>query len=988
MNDMASGRMLLLRTCIVVVFCLAAAVPASALQIQGFTSDATNRDGSVDTSAGSHPYDITTNIQFGTALDSSGFVIPAENLKDLRVDLPKGLIGDPSVAPACATDQEEVGNCPVESQVGDVTVTQALGFGFTADFLTPLYRLVARPGVPAEFGFEVGYWHVRAKTLVRTGGDYGLSFSLRDIPEPTAVLSTKITLWGVPADASHDADRGAVCAITAAFGTFCPVPGGASSKGTPRPFLTLPSACGTGPMVTTVTADSWQSPGDPQTVSYGSQLADGSPVGIDGCEKEAFHASLDARPAQQQALAPAPYVIDLDVPQNDNPTGLSTPPLKKAVVTLPEGTAVNPSSADGLGACAPTQIALDSAADDTCPDSSRIGDVTLTTPLLDSPMQGAIYLAKPHDNPSNSLLALYMSIKGSGALVKLAGSIDLDPKTGQLTATFDDNPQLPFSNLHMEFRGGDRAPLVNPSTCGTKTTTAQLTSWSGQVTTSTSTFDISGDGHGGPCPAHTFQPKLEAGATNPVAGASSPFSFRLTRDDADAEFSTVHTTLPVGMLANVKDVALCGDAQAGAGTCGDDSLIGHVDVASGAGGSPFFLQGGRVYFTGPYRGAPFGLSIVVPVVAGPFDLGTVVVRAAVSVDPKTAAVTVDTDPLPAILDGIPLKIRDLRLTIDRAGFMINPTNCTKQTINATIGSTAGDSATVGNGFQVGDCASLPLTPKLTMALSGGASALKANGNPTFTAHLTQQPSEAHLRKAVVKLPKVLGFDIHNNKAVCTAAQADAGACPAASKVGDASVRSVLHGALSGPVYLIEHKGGLPGLFIPVAAEGVTLDLRASTAIEAGRLVETFDDIPDAPIQSFDLTIDGGTGGILVLAKDACTTTPTAVVQADGQNGKIADGTIVASAPCGLRKLSQAVTGNRVTLRLGGLGDGKVILKGSRIHTTSRTIKGASVASVTAPLTLEAQRLMRHHRLKRIAISVHFQPAGGSRVGRSFRLSVG
>lgn len=974
--------------------CLIAAAPASALQIESFTTVATNPDGSVTTGAGAHPYELITDIHFDTKLDGSGNVVPVENLKDLRIDLPRGFVGDPSVAPACLIEKLQLNSCADESQVGVVGITQAVGFNFTNELTTPLYRITARPGAPAEFGFQVGYWVVRSKTFVRTGGDYGLSFRLRDIPEPTAILSTRINLWGVPSHPSHDVDRGAVCFNNPLLGKLCVVAGGRPSKAPARPFLTMPADCSAGPLVTHVTADSWQAPNDAQTATASSELPDGTPVGVTDCDRLTFPASLKAKPAQPQAAAPSPYVIDLDVAQNDNPTGLATPPLKKAEVALPEGTTINPSAATGLGACTPAQIALDSAADDSCPASSRIGDVTVTTPLLDDPMKGAIYLAKPHDNPTNSLMSIYLSIKGSGVLLKLPGSIALNDKTGQLTATFDNNPQLPFSNLHMEFRGGDRAPLANPATCGTKTTVAKLTSWSGQVTESTSTFDISADGQGAACPPAKFSPKLETGVTNPVAGASSPYTFRLTRDDTDAELASVQMTLPDGMLANVKDVTLCGEAQSAAGTCGADSLIGHVEVASGAGGSPFFLEGGRVYFTGPYRGAPFGLSIVVPVLAGPFDLGTVVVRAALSVDPATAAVTVTTDPLPTMLQGIPLKIRDLRLTIDRAGFMINPTSCAERTVNTTVGSTAGGSATVGNRFEVGECAALPLRPKLTMALEGPT---KKGGNPTLKAHLTQQAEEANLRKAVVKLPKVVGFDIRNNKSVCMLDEMAKNACPAASRVGTASVRSVLHDALTGPVYLTENTrinpktgksaGGLPGLFLPVSAEGVTLNLKASTDIAEGRLITTFDDIPDAPIVSFDLSIDGGKGSILVLAKDLCETTPTAVMQADGQNGKIADGGLVASTPCTLRKLGQRLTSKRLTLKLGGVGSGKVTIKGSGLRTTTRTLKSASVASVTAPLTLKSQRAMRRGTVKRLAVQVRFEPKTGAAVTRRYTVRV-
>lgn len=407
-------------------------------------------------------------------------------------------------------------------------------------------------------------------------------------------------------------------------------------------------------------------------------------------------------PASSQASSPSGFTFDLSVPQNENPDGLATAHLRKAVVQLPAGIAVSPSAADGLDACAPVNIDVHSSSDPTCPDASKIGTVSIQTPLLADPLQGAIYLATPNDNPSNTLLAIYLVAKGSGVVVKLPGSIMADPVTGQLTATFDNNPQLPFSLLHLVFNGGPRAPLTNPPTCGTYTTNTELTAWSGKVVTSTSSFTINQGANGGPCAAQGFSPGFSAGTTNPAGGKVSPFTLTFSRGDGDQALKDISVSLPPGLLGYISSATLCPDAAANAGTCVDVSKIGSATTAAGPGSNPFYLPG-RVYITGPYRGAPFGLSIVVPAIAGPFNLGTVVVRAAIYVDKHTAALRIASDPLPSILQGIPLQIRSVNINVDRPNFMFNPTSCNPMNISATIGSYGGLGAYSRNRFQVGGC---------------------------------------------------------------------------------------------------------------------------------------------------------------------------------------------------------------------------------------------------------------------------------------------
>jgi hypothetical protein len=896
--------------------CLSIAAPALAWEIKGLTVSATNADGSIETRAGAHPDELTIDLAFDTKVDGNGVMGPVENVKDLWVDLPRGLIGDPSVVGQCTQPELDVGGCPPDSQLGVVDIVQATGPPREVMIVRAgLFNLVPRSGAPAEFGFQSGVGAVVSRSSVRTGGDYGLSFNLRDLLQPTAVVATKITLWGTPADPSHDALRGSYCFIIPGFGEFCPGPGGASSGLLPRPFLTMPADCSAGPMVTTAWATSWQSPEDRQTRSYSSQLADGTPVGVTECERLVFDASLEARPeGQPNAGAPAPYVVDLDVPQNDNPDGLATPPLRKAEVTLPEGTTINPSAAAGLGACTSAQIALDSPARHTCPASSRIGDVTLHTPLLKEPMEGAVYLATPHDNPAATLVALYIAIEGSGVRVKLPGSVALDPQTGRLKATFDNNPQLPFSELKLRFRGGSRAPLANPSRCGTYTTHGEFTPWSSSTpVVSEDSFAVDGN-----CDAAgRFEPVLGAGLASPVAGGSSAFVMDLERPDGQQNLSGIEVSMPPGLLAKLAGVPLCGHSAAASGACDETSRVGKAIAAVGAGELPLWLpEPGKaptaVYLAGPYKGAPYSLVVKVPAQAGPFDLGTVVVRAALFIDPEDAQVRVVADPLPQILEGIPQRYRTVHVDIDRAGFIKAPTSCEEMPIGGRITSDTGTVANVGARFQVGDCAALRFTPKLSARLTGkGRTRLGAH--PALKTVLTQPKGQAGIGRATVTLPKSLALDSRNTAGTTRVCDYDASLkadCPANTVVGQArAVTPLLGKPLAGPVHLVQgirfgptgnRQRTTPSLLVKLRGE-VAINLRARTTVRGGRLVTVFPKVPDAPISKFALRIDGGDDGILVVTRtpggSICARRQTAGVKLAGHNGRTASYPVRVKTPC-------------------------------------------------------------------------------------------
>jgi hypothetical protein len=865
---------------------------------------ASDAAGDVLTQAGGHPYSISTQIFFNTftnPVELTGDTWPVAQPKDLLVDLPPGFVGSATATGESLCTLAQLSNasglealplCPPGSQVGLATIFTANGL--LLDDTIPVFNMVAPPNAPARFGFDASGSVVTLDASLRSGGDYGLTVGVHDIPEALALAGTRLTFWGVPADPSHDGLR-------ACPGQLSPGTGGptCTTEVPRRAFLRNPTSCtapGVG-LTTSLRADSWADPGDFASASFVSHLAPNLPFphgaeqGTTGCADVPFEPTFSAGPSPSGAAgAPSGFAFDLNVPQNDDPDQIATGDLKKAVVTLPVGLRVSPSSANGLGACSPAQINLNSAADSACPGSSKLGTVTIDTPLLKDPLTGSVYLATPHDNPSGSLIALYIVVRGPGLVVKLPGSVAADPVTGQLKATFDNNPQLPFSHLHLEFLGGPRAALVDPPQCGSYPTDAVLDSWSGATVTSDSSFDVSKDGNGTPCGPARFAPTLSAGVDSVKAGQHTSFTLRLARDDADQEFKALTVTTPKGLLAKVAGVPLCPAANAAAGTCSEASRVGSVLTGAGAGTDPFYLPG-RVYLTGPYKGGPYGLSIVVPAVAGPFDLGTVVVRTAIQVDRHTAQLHVISDPLPTILQGIPLQIRDVRVTIDRSRFMLNPTSCVEKHVTSQVSSTGGKTANPSDRFQVGGCSKLRLAPKLTLTV-GSKGHTHLHASAPLTAKLTQTPGQSNLASVRVSLPATINalLSVVNN--ACTRAAFDAGRCGAKARTGSAvAVTPLLSKPLRGSVYFVKtaKKGALPDLIVALRGQ-VNVDLVGKVTIPGGiRLSTTFNTIPDVPIKSFALRLVAGKNGVVGAAANLCSASAKqakANVSFRGQNGAV------------------------------------------------------------------------------------------------------
>ena len=654
---------------------------------------------------------------------------------------------------------------------------------------------------------------------------------------------------------------------------------------------------------------------DPPGYSFANRLPPdqrGPVRGTTGCEALSFKPTIDVKPDSLAPDSPSGLSVELDIPQEglSNPTGLATAHLKDARVTLPEGMTVSPSSASGLEGCSDAQIGIGTDSEVQCPDAAKIGSVHAETPILNEALDGGIYVGtQESDDPeSGRMFRIFLVLKNKqrGLLVKLPGQIRIDKTTGRIETLFKDNPQLPVSRIFLQFKTGPRAPLAMPQSCGSKTVLAELSSWGGQTANLTSSFTIE-------CPPDlgTFSPGFEAGTLVPTGGAFSPFVVRIQRPDRQQYLAGVSLKTPTGVLAKLRGVSLCSDASAAAGTCPAESHVGTATVAAGPGENPFYVKG-PVSLTGPYKGAPYGLAVAVRAVAGPFDLGTVVVRQAVFVDPTDGHLDVVSDPLPTIIKGVPLRLRSINVDVDRPRFTLNPTSCAEKQIAATFLSEPGAVSTQSSRFQAGGCRSLGFSPRLTLALSGRKQI--ANGrHPGLKAVMTQGSGQAGIKNVAVALPLSLALD-PENAASDTLCSFEDGLkrepkCPKSSIIGRAkAITPLLNRPLTGPVFFVKNERidkrtgrrirTLPTLLVALRGE-VALNLRATTAVQNNRLVSKFTTVPDAPVSRFELALKGGKRGILVVTsrRSLCQVKQVADIAIGGQNGKKVSGGHPMASPC-------------------------------------------------------------------------------------------
>ncbi len=894
--------------------------------------------------AGAHA-DWVTSFDFAHEASGSTF----GDVRNIVVNIPAGFDASNTAVPTCTDAQllskspraavGEVPDCPIASQVGEISIeafiNPASDIPYQISF--PLYNIeVTSFGTAAQLGFQVpGLFTQILQVRVRPG-DLGLTVTTPNIAKIAETHNVSVTVWGLPASHEHDAMRGTVCGDNGEIPPICRNEfGGPQEARVPvRPYLSNPGGCGA--FTASMEADSWEQPFAWSTASF-----EGAP--ITECDRVPFEPSIEVQPSTRSAESPTGLEVSLLVPQTwENQFTIATANLKETKVTLPEGITANPGLAAGLGACNPEQYKSETSSSlsgEGCPPESKIGSIEIETPLLAEKIPGAIYIATPYDNPfpepghpGGSLLALYVVAKDPerGIMIKVAGKITPDPVTGRLVTTFgatptfaglpatQGTPQQPFSKFTLKFRPGATAPLISPPTCGSYSVQGALTPWSAPQEPrfiSSQPFAITQGVHEGSCPSGgvpPFKPKVISGTQNNAGGSYSPFYLRILREDGEQELTRFSTTLPPGLTGNLSGIPFCPDAsiEAAKGVTGAEeetnpscpaaSEIGHTIVSAGV-GTVLAQTPGKVYLAGPYHGAPLSIVSITSAKVGPFDLGTVVIRFALNINPSTAQVEVSangSDPIPHIIKGIVVHVREIRVYMDRPNFIINPTNCSPLSITDTIDGAGADftnpadqvPVSVGTPFEAADCSSLQFKPAFKVSTNGKTS--KANG-ASLSVKLTYpnapQGTQANITRVKVDLPKQLPSRLTTLQKACTAAQFDTNpaGCPAASFIGHArAITPILPVPLEGPAIFVSHGGeAFPSLEVVLQGYGVTIDLVGSTFIsKAGITSSTFKTVPDQPVTSFELTLPQGPDSALAANGNLCSSKLAMPTEFVAQNG--------------------------------------------------------------------------------------------------------
>jgi uncharacterized repeat protein (TIGR01451 family) len=909
-----------------------AAVPVSSsgvpFGIEKFTLQPENEGGSPDTQAGSHPYQLTTQFNLAETLETSPThgIVPAtpSSLKDLTTKLPAGLVGTANekyVARCSSLDfstfSKGINRCPDNTAIGVavVTVEEPAQIGLLTR-VVPLFNLEPQPDEPARFGFEVLETPVVLDAHVRSGEDYSVNVSVENASALVDVIASTVSFWGVPGDPTHTQSRGWKCLTRGrnflrGEEPLCTTPPPEPEK-TPKAFLTLPTACNVG-FGASVVADSWAEPG--------ARLPGGAPDESDsrwkkastpelppltGCESLPFSPSLTVTPETGAANTPSGLTVNVHVPQTSTiePGGLAEAAVKQSTVTLPPGVLLSPSAAEGLETCSEGLVGFTGEHDfepntpmltftprlpehqepgiNFCPSASKVGEVHIKTPDLSEELVGGVYLAQQNANPFGSLFAMYIVASTPitaehpipSVVAKLSGEVRPDPNSGQITTVFNNTPQVPFEDLTLRLFGGPRASVTTPPTCGTYTTTSTFVPWS---TTEahpvaehpSAAFGITsgpnGTGCANPLP---LGPSFNAGSSNLQAGGFTSFAVNLGHGDGEQAPTALNVHLPAGMAAMISSVTLCKDAQAAAGTCGPESLIGHATATAGLGSTPFTETGGLVYITekpktGKYTNASFGLSVVIPTKAGPFDFGNVVTRSGLYVDPNTTAVTVASE-LPTMVNtvnnatGVPVQLKQIHVVVDRPNFQFNPTNCTPTKVGAEIVGAQGAVAQESSPLQVANCPTLPFHPELTAELTSQFD--KQNGL-AMKITVKSAPGQANIQKTKVVFPMQIPSRLTTLQKACTDAvfKQNPALCPEGSHIGTAIAHTpVLKSPLVGPAILVSHGGAaFPDAVFLLQGEGVEVILDGETNIHNGVTSSTFNSVPDAPVTTFEVELPRG-----------------------------------------------------------------------------------------------------------------------------------
>jgi hypothetical protein len=869
--------------------------------------------------AGGHPNGLRVHLGLNTVEAEAGVVTPDGDLRNLHLRLPPGLLVNPEallrcngidfntprVSPFEASASGE--SCPEDTQVGTVTMHQP---GGTRRF--GLFNLEGAPGAVGQLGFAPYGVPVLISYKGRTqpDGQAVSSLEMRNFPQSIPVNGLDLDLWGVPWAASHNGERGNC--LNATEPGFPWAKCSVEAPQLQKAYVTMPTDCRS-ELTMTVTASAWQQSGS-TTASF-TPGEGGQGLAPQGCSEVHFEPTVNGQLSDERASSPSGFRFRLSAPVGGltEPGGRVGSQVRSAVVALPPGTTINPSLGSGLGVCSPTQFEAEiplANEGEGCPNTSKIGAFVVNTPLSAESIRGAIYIATPYENPFGSLLAIYLVARDSngGFLITASGTLDPDPSSGTITARLTSLPQLPYAELEVNFRAGQRAPLVSPSTCGPAVTAVELVPYAdGAPVSRTSTVsNITAGAGGGACPAGAppFDPQIVAGSLNSNVGSYSAFYLRMSRGDVDQEITSYSAVLPKGITGRLAGIPFCSEAAIAAArarsgqaeqadpSCPEESEVGKVMSGYGV-GSALTWAPGRFYLAGPYHGSPVSLVAINAATIGPFDLGTVVVRSAFNVDPLTAQLSIDStgsDPIPHILDGIPLHLRDIRVLLDRPSFTRNPSSCQPSTITSTLtgagirfGDSSDDSsATASNPFQLLNCRTLGFQPKLGIRLRGLP---RRGAYPSLRATFASRGSrDSNLKTIEVTMPRSEFLAQEHIREVCTAPQFAAGRCPADSAYGRAVAHTPLFDEpLRGNVYLRSSRHRLPDLIADLHSGAIRIVVEGKIGPSKGGMRLEFENLPDAPLTRFVLTMFGGSRGLLVNSTDICVSNPRATVSALGQN---------------------------------------------------------------------------------------------------------
>jgi hypothetical protein len=856
--------------------------------------------------AGGHP-DLTTSF----TLEAPG---APEAARNVVFNAPTGVFGNPRAATECTAADFALDQCPSDSQVGLITLHA--NYEGNPNFLlgtAPIFTVAPQNGQTARLAFIVPTLDIpiAIPVAVRTTTDYGLRFTVQDITQLAPLASASLTLWGFPAAEGHDAERfpkgspGNPTGCPGVEGTGClAFPTHASI--TPQPLIDNPTTCSGQPLTSTLEVQTYQDPGR-------TSKKEATYPPITGCDKEVFKPVLQASPTTTATDSASGLNLDLKSPQFL--TFAAEPSeIKTATVILPEGFTINPDAADGQIACTEAQANFASEGPAACPDTAKIGTFSIGTPALPEPLQGALYIGEPKPGDQYRLFEI---ASGSGINAKLIGSIKPDPQTGQLTAVFPNLPQAPFEDFQLHLFAGERALLATPTLCSVYTVSAEFHPWNPALAPQTSNqhFGLESGPGGSACPGQVrpFAPSLLAGTSKAGAGAFSSFGLRLDREDGDQTLGKLNFTMPPGLTANLHGVTYCPEAAIAASantpgrteqaspSCPAASQIGTTDVAAGPGSHPFHAAG-KIYFAGPFQGAPLSLVAITPALAGPYDYGTVVVRVALHIDPLDARVIADSETVPQIVGGVPLRLRSIQVNVDRPNFMINPTNCSSFSV-ASEG--IGDQGTVANfssPFLAVNCATLGFKPQMSIHQLGGRKATGRSKDPSLQFDLTTRPGDANVKSVAVTLPKAFEIDQRHLGNLCSRTELATTRCAGRQPIGTVVTETpLLEAPLQGPAYAVSGFGKLPHLAFILAGQVTVIPEAISSSVKGGHLKTVVPVVPDAPIGHFRLTLFGAKQGYLTNTRNLCSSSAITTVQYSAQNGKKLTQQVKAKTACGRSK---------------------------------------------------------------------------------------